>query len=160
MRREAVIAAMPRQERDALARELANDQRIARPSEGRLNRHLVGNVKELIEPGTADNADLCQVAHAANVPARAPQVAVDAATDEDFLSPDPEPDPELLDFPESLDFPDSLDLPESPDFPESPDELDDLPESEPTDELSDEDPLAAPSLPAGTVLDPFRLSVR
>ena len=48
---------------------------------------------------------------------------------------------------------------------ESPDEL--VPESElPDEELSEDEPLAAlaaaslPSLPAGTVLEPFRLSVR
>ena len=64
---------------------------------------------------------------------------------EDFLSPVPELEPELLELPESLD------------------ELDDLADSELLDELSVEepfDPLAALSLLAGTVLDPERLSVR
>jgi hypothetical protein len=87
---------------------------------------------------------------------------VDAATDDDFLSPDPDPDPDpdLDPEPELDPEPD----PESEDFelPESLVELEDLADSEPEDELSDEpfDPLAAPSLPAGTVLAPVRLSVR
>jgi hypothetical protein len=69
------------------------------------------------------------------------------------LSGEPEPDPDD-------------ELPESPDEPDEPpelEELDDFAESDPDDELSDEDPLdprAAPSLPAETVLDPFLLSVR
>jgi hypothetical protein len=64
-------------------------------------------------------------------------------TDEDFLSPlAPVDDFEL---PESL-LAESL-----------------LAESEPPEELSDDDPLdplPEPSLAAGTVLEPFRLSVR
>jgi hypothetical protein len=82
------------------------------------------------------------------------QLAVEAATD-DFLSPEPELDPdEDEELPESLDEPDELD---------ELDELPDFAESEPEDELSAAvplDPLAAPSLPAGTVLAPLRLSVR
>jgi hypothetical protein len=72
------------------------------------------------------------------------------------LSPEPELDPdEDEELPESLDELDELD--ELPDFAAS------EPESEPEDELSAAvplDPLAAPSLPAGTVLAPLRLSVR
>jgi len=64
-------------------------------------------------------------------------------TDEDFLSP--------------LAAVDDFELPESP----LPDSL--FAESELPDELSDDDPLdpfAALSLAAGTLLAPFRLSVR
>jgi hypothetical protein len=89
------------------------------------------------------------------------QLALEAATDEedfDFFSPPPEPaEVELPEPPDAPELPESLD-----ELPESLDELDDLAESEPADELSDEEPfepLAAPSL-AGTVLDPVRLSVR
>jgi hypothetical protein len=87
------------------------------------------------------------------------QLALDAATDEeDFFFPPSEPaEVELPEPPDAPELPESLD-----ELPESLDELDDLAESEPADELSDEEPfepLAAPSL-AGTVLDPVRLSVR
>jgi hypothetical protein len=64
-------------------------------------------------------------------------------TDEDFLSP--------LAAVDDFELPESL-LAESL-----------LAESEPAEELSDDDPLdpfAEPSLAAGTVLEPFRLSVR
>jgi hypothetical protein len=79
------------------------------------------------------------------------QLVVDAATDEDFLSPEPEVD--------DVDELDELELPESPD--ELDEDLADseLAEDDPSDEDEPFDPLA-PSLPAETVLDPFRLSVR
>jgi hypothetical protein len=83
------------------------------------------------------------------------QLVVEAATDEDFFSPPDELDE--LDEPEEPAEPDELELPESPD------ELADFDESELPDELSDDEPfepLAEASLAAGTVLDPFRLSVR
>jgi hypothetical protein len=80
------------------------------------------------------------------------------------LSPAPEPDTDDVELPES---------PDEPDDPDEPDELDDFAASEPEDELPEDelsedeppedeplDPAAAPSLPAATVLDPFRLSVR
>jgi hypothetical protein len=73
---------------------------------------------------------------------------VDAATD-DFLSPEPELDPEV----------DPPDEPESEELEDS----DDFPASDVVDEPSADGPLepfAAPSLPAATVLDPLRLSVR
>jgi hypothetical protein len=65
-------------------------------------------------------------------------------TDDDFLSP----------LPDDLELPESL-LAELPD-----DSL--FAASEPLEELSEDplDPLAAESLLAGTVLEPFRLSVR
>jgi hypothetical protein len=69
------------------------------------------------------------------------------------LSPVPEPE---------LDF-EPFELPESLDELDELDELDDFAVSELLDELSVEepfDPLAAVSLPAGTVFDPERLSVR
>jgi hypothetical protein len=65
--------------------------------------------------------------------------------------------------PADVELPDPFEPPDPFELPESLDEVDDLAASEPEDELSDEepfDPLAAPSLPAGTVLDPVRLSVR
>jgi hypothetical protein len=92
------------------------------------------------------------------------QLAVDAATD-DFLSPEPEPDPDDFLSPEPEPDPDE-ELPEPLDEADESDEADepsDFAESEPEDELSDAaplDPLAAPSLLAATVLDPFLLSVR
>jgi hypothetical protein len=87
------------------------------------------------------------------------QRAVDVATDDDFLSPEPaEDDPDEDDPAE--DDPEE----DEPELLESLDELDDFADSElPADEPSDEDdpfdPLA-PSLPAATVLAPLRLSVR
>ena len=93
------------------------------------------------------------------------QFAVDAATDDDFfLSPEPDPDPEPEPDPEPDPEPEpEADEPELLESADEPDEVDDLAASELDDEPSDEDPLdpaAAPSLPAATVLDPFRLSVR
>ena len=80
---------------------------------------------------------------------------------DDFLPPEPEPEPE----PEAeLDpEPDPDDEPEEPEEPEELEDSDDFPDSDLAGELSvDEplEPLAAPSLPAATVLEPFRLSVR
>jgi hypothetical protein len=91
------------------------------------------------------------------------QLVVEAATDEDFLSDFLSPLPD--DFEES-DDPDEPEDPDELDEPESPDELVDFEESEESelpDELSADDPfdpLAEPSLAAGTVLAPARLSVR
>ncbi len=64
----------------------------------------------------------------------------------------------------ALELPESLERPESP-LDELPDPFADLsePPDDPDDELSPDDspdPLAPVSLPAVTVLDPFRLSVR
>jgi hypothetical protein len=85
---------------------------------------------------------------------------VEAATDEDFLSDFLSLPPDDFDESDDPDEPeDSDELPE----PESPDELVDFEESELPDELSADDPfdpLAEPSLAAGTVLAPARLSVR
>jgi hypothetical protein len=85
---------------------------------------------------------------------------VDAATDEGFLSPLPE-EPEEAEEPDEDPF--ELDDPDEPAEPESPDELADFEDSELPDELSDDDPLdplAEPSLAAGTLLAAARLSVR
>jgi hypothetical protein len=95
-------------------------------------------------------------------PRRPPAQLVDeAATDEDFFSPPEEP--EELEEPDELDEPDEPLEPDELELPESPDELADFDESELPEELSDDEPfepLADASLAAGTVLDPFRLSVR
>ena len=69
VRRESVVSAVPGHEGDALTCDFADDQRVARPPERSLDLELVERVQELVEAGSADDADLCQLAHAANVPA-------------------------------------------------------------------------------------------
>jgi hypothetical protein len=160
-----VITPVPGQERDALARDLPDDERITGGPERRIYRNLVSRIEELIEPRSANNADICQVFHGVNLPGTAapwsaaagmraavnPYLAAAELTDEDFLSP-----LAVLGDLSPLAVPDDLELLESLPF----DAL--LAGSDP-DEPSDDgplEPLAEPSLLAGTALEPLRLSVR
>jgi hypothetical protein len=81
---------------------------------------------------------------------------VDAAT-EDFLPPEPPEPPEL---PEPELDPESDPLDELEEEPEELEDSADFPLSDFAEELSAEEPFDPASLPAATVLAPFRLSVR
>ncbi len=58
VRREPVVLAVPGQERHPAARHVADQHRLARLAERRLDRHLFGVGEELVEAGTADDPDV------------------------------------------------------------------------------------------------------
>ena len=59
--RDAMPAAMPRQERDTAARQLAHYKLLRRAAEGRVHRNLFLCLKSWhgVQPAPSDNADLC-----------------------------------------------------------------------------------------------------
>jgi len=58
MRREAVVAAMPGEERDPLPRHLADEDGLARVAKRGVNRDLAGVCQEFIEAGATYDGDV------------------------------------------------------------------------------------------------------
>ena len=58
VRREPVVAPVPREEGDPAAGDLADDDRVGRRSVRRLDHDLLGVVEERVEPGAAQHPDL------------------------------------------------------------------------------------------------------
>jgi hypothetical protein len=146
-----VVLAVPGQERHPAARHLADQDRLARLAERRLDRHLLGVGEELVEAGAADDPDIRDRFHGGQA-TFSPEDFEDFEDDEDDEDDDAEEEEEEADADEEALL--------SPDEDEALSPLPDL-SPPPEEDESAEDPDAAAEDDAGSAaVDPLRLSVR